>query len=573
MSPRLYQILFVFALVGGLIAGTATPGMAQSGAADLILQGSVWTGVTGAPRAEAVAVRDGKIVAVGSEESVSAYEGEATRVIEISEGLITPGFIDSHTHFNRAGALLLGINLLDVNSPDALLRNVRAARDRLPEGAWMHGGDWGAYAQWEKDGDTDAGGEPVFEPHRDLIDDATPDTPVLLSRYDGEQYLANGRALELAGLGCGDVGVDCKDGRMTGRLSPEAARKVEAVRPEKSWARRVAETDTALARLRENGVTAIHDITPAAQMKLFQHFRESGRLTARVYARPTLDKWKDLAAIGIEHGYGDAWLRIGGLKAFVDGILGNSSARFYEPYEHKEGRGRWRDMMSHPDGMQGLITGAARAGHWPQAHAIGDHAIDTLLTMFEQAQAKVDASGQRWRVIHAQHLRGPEVADRMAELDVIAEVQPYHAIDDMRWLERRIGEERARWSFAFKTMNDAGVRLSFGSDWPGTNAAWYPADPVLGIYAAVTRQTLTGKPKGGWIPEERIDVETALRAYTVNNAYAAGMEERKGTVEPGMLADLTVLSDDITTIPGADIKDVEVLYTVVDGRIVYSAPE
>jgi len=552
-----------------LLIGAPTPAAAQGGAADLILEGEVWTGTEARPRAEAVAVEGNRILAVGSRAAVRKHEGAETRTIRVEDGLITPGIIDNHTHFNRAGALLLGINLLDVNDPDTLAERVRAARERLPDGSWIVGGDWGAYAQWEQGGDTDAGGEPVLEPHRDPIDEVTPETPVLLSRFDGEQYLANEHALNEAGLTCADAGVDCEDGRPTGRLTPVAAERVREARPEKSWARRMAETDTALTRLRRHGITEIHDITTPTQMRLFQAFKEEGRLTTRVYARPTIDKWSGLDAVGIEHGYGDSMLRIGGLKGFVDGILGNSSARFYEPYEHKDSRGQWRDHME--EGMQAYIDGAARSGHWPQVHAIGTQAIDTLLTMYDRAQAAVEGTeSQRWRVIHAQHLRGPEVADRMARLDVIAEMQPVHLIDDMRWVERRVGKERARWSWAHKTIHESGVRLSFGSDWPGTNAAWYTTDPLHGIYAAAERKTVHGKPEGGWIPEERISRELALRAYTVNNAYAAGMEEEKGRIRPGMLADFTVFSADVTKAE-TDLLETEVLYTIVDGEIVYQS--
>jgi len=552
-----------------LLIGAPDLAAAQDGVADLILEGEVWTGDKDRPRAEAVAVEGNRILAVGSRPAVREHEGTETRTIRVEDGLITPGIIDNHTHFNRAGALLLGINLLDVNDPDTLAERVRAARERLPDGSWIVGGDWGAYAQWEQGGDTDAGGEPVLEPHRDLIDEVTPETPVLLSRYDDEQYLANERALEQAGLSCEDAGVDCEDGRRTGRLTPEAVDRVRDVRPKKPWSRRMAETDTALTRLRKHGVTEIHDITTPTQLRLFQQFKDEGELTVRVYARPKIHYWDKLDAVGIEHGYGDARLRIGGLKGFVDGILGNSTARFYESYEHRDSRGQWRDHME--EGMQAYINGAARTDHWPQVHAIGTQAIDTLLTMYERAQQAVEGTEeQRWRVIHAQHLRGPEVADRMAELDVIAEMQPVHLIDDMRWVERRVGKERARWSWALKTIHEAGVHLSFGSDWPGTNAAWYTSNPLHGIYAAAERKTVNGKPEGGWVPQERISRELALRAYTVNNAYAAGMEDEKGRVQPGMLADLTVLSADITD-PSTDLLETEVLYTIVDGEIVYAS--
>ncbi len=308
-------------------------------------------------------------------------------------------------------------------------------------------------------------------------------------------------------------------------------------------------------------------------MRVFQELRDRGELTVRVYARPTLDRWDELAAAGIRHGFGDDWLKVGGLKGFVDGIMGNSTARFYEPYLTSGERGAWRDMMRPEGNMLRLLLGADAAGHQPQVHAIGDEAIDTLLDLYEtvmEENPEHPMGERRFRVIHAQVLRGPEVAERMARLGVVAEVQPYHAIDDMRWMEERIGE-RARWAYAFKTLQGAGVLLSFGSDWPGTNASWYPASPVLGIYAAVTRKTLDGDPEEGWFPQERVDVETALRAYTVNNAWAAFEEEEKGTLAPGKLADLVVLDRDPFAVEPVELKDLEVLLTVVGGRVVHEA--
>jgi predicted amidohydrolase YtcJ len=306
-------------------------------------------------------------------------------------------------------------------------------------------------------------------------------------------------------------------------------------------------------------------------MEVYQELRRRGELTVRVNARPTLDRVGELAALGVRHGFGDEWIRIGGLKGFVDGIMGNSSARFYEPYLTSGERGRWRPMMEPAGNMERLLLAADRAGHWPQVHAIGDEAIDVLLDLYEKV---TEESGphplgeRRYRLIHAQVLRGPEVARRMARLGVIAEVQPFHAIDDMRWMEQRIGP-RARWAYAFKTLQDAGVKLSFGSDWPGTNASWYPADPLLGIYAAVTRKTLTGEPAGGWFPEERVDLETALEAYTVSNAWAAGEEGWKGRLAPGLVADLVVLDRDPFALPPDQLKDLKVLRTLVGGREVY----
>ena len=583
IGPRMWYRLPSLALSAFAIAALSSScsRMAPEAEADLLLVGArVWTGWEDLPWAEAVAVRNERIVAVGTSEELERYRGRNTRVLELEGRFVAPGFIDNHTHFDAAGGLLLGLNLLQVKDEAEFIDEVRAARDRLPEGAWITGGAWGAYEDWAagstgsddlEEGATEARRNDraaPFVPHRAMIDSITPQTPVLISKWDGSVFLANERALLRAGATCAWSGVECERGRSTGRLTPEAAELVRAAIPPKSVQQRLAEARVALQRLRESGVTTIHDITPAAQMAVFQSLLEQGDLTVRVYARPTLDRWRELSAVGIRHGFGNDWLKVGGLKGFVDGIMGNSSARFYEPYLTTGELGRWRTMMSPPGNMQRLLISADSAGHWPQVHAIGDYAIDTLLTMFERTMNVNGPADRRFRIIHAQVLRGPETAERMARLGVIAEMQPYHAIDDMRWMEERIGA-RARWAYAFRTLQEAGVRLSFGSDWPGTNASWYPASPVLGIYAAVTRQTLGGEPEGGWYPEERVDLETALRAYTVNNAWAAGEEASKGSLEPGKLADIVVLDRDLFSLEPAMLKNCRVLYTIVGGRVVF----
>jgi predicted amidohydrolase YtcJ len=210
------------------------------------------------------------------------------------------------------------------------------------------------------------------------------------------------------------------------------------------------------------------------------------------------------------------------------------------------------------------------SGWWANVHAIGDHAIDSVLTIMEQVIRTNGPKERRWRIIHSQVIRNAAVAQRYRQLGIIAEVQPYHAIDDMRWMEERIGA-RARWAYAFKTFHDAGVPLLFGSDWPGTNASWYTANPMTILYAAVTRQTVDGKPEGGWFPQERLDLETSLRSYTVNNAWAEGEEANKGSLTAGKLADFVVVDRDLFAIPAIGIKDARVLMTVVGGRVVFAA--
>ncbi|HEX7121894.1 MAG TPA: amidohydrolase [Gemmatimonadaceae bacterium] len=562
-------------LAGSLLAALPAPAQ-QVVPADLIITGAtVWTGDSARPSAQAVAVIGEKILAVGSRDEIMRHRGPQTRVITAPAGaFISPGFIDNHTHFQSAGALLVGVNLLDVATEDGLVRRMREARDRLPQGAWLVGGDWGAYEAWAQ-GSTGAGGagqsaRPAFSPHRRMIDSITPNTPALLSKWDRSAHLANGRALQLAGVTCDWQGVECENGVPTGRLTSAAAARVRRAIPPKSLEQRLTESRAALAHLRALGLTTIHDNTGPEQMEVYQELYRRGELTTRVYMRPTMDKCPQLRAVGIRPGLGNDWIKIGGLKGFMDGIMGNSSAYFYEPYLTSGERGQWRTMVTEPPGMEPLLFCADSAGYWPMVHAIGDQAIDTLITMMEKVMRTNGPKERRWRVIHTQVIRNAEVAQRMARLGLIAEVQPYHAIDDMRWMEERIGQ-RGRWAYAFRTLQQAGVRLSFGSDWPGTNAAWYTADPLLGMYAAVTRQTLGGEPEGGWYPQERVDAETALRAYTVNNAWAAGEENSKGKLAPGFLADLVVIDGNPLTVPPARLRDLKVLYTVTGGKVVYDA--
>ncbi len=558
------------ACLAGLLAAPAALAAQE---ADLVVVGRVWTADSARPWAEAVAVRGDRIVAVGTRAEVRRHVTGRTRTMDTRGAFVMPGFIDNHTHFAQAGALLLGVNLLDVNDDAALVRRVREALGRLPGGAWMTGGDWGAYAAWAQ-GSTGAGGPgaaaSAWRPHRSAIDSITPAMPALLGRWDRTEFLANGAAIAASGLTCADAGVECERGVPTGRLTPAAAGRVRAAIPPKAFDQRLAEARAAMADLLRHGVTTIHDNTGPEQFAVYDALRRRGELTVRVYARPTLDRQAALRAVGIVRNMGDEWIRYGGLKGFVDGIMGNSSARFYQPYLTSGRVGDWRTMMTDAPGMLPLLLAADSAGYWPQVHAIGDEAIDTLLTMYEHVVRVNPPRERRWRVIHAQVLRGPEVAARMARLGVIAEVQPYHAIDDMRWMAERIGE-RARWAYAFRTLQSAGVRLSFGSDWPGTNASWYTSNPMHGVYAAVTRQTLEGQPAAGWYPDERVDVETALRAYTVNNAWAAGEEDLKGMLRPGLLADLVVLSDDPFRVPAARLRDVRPTVVVLGGRVVLAA--
>jgi predicted amidohydrolase YtcJ len=539
---------------------------------------------------EAVAVRGDRIVALGDSDEITELAGDRTRTIDLEGAFVAPGFIDNHTHFNRAGELILGINLLEVSDAEGLRREVSATVARMPAGSWLVGGTWGAYEQWALSSTgTDVGGASAaaaerFHPTRAMLDPVSPDNPALLWNWDRSLFAANGAALEAAGADCSWDGVECVDGEPTGKITGEVSNRIRRVIPAKSMDQQLAEGRAALARLAQHGVTTFFDITPPGQVAVYHGLRQRGELTARVNMRMTLDTWDELRDAGIVEGFGDDMIRYQGLKGFVDGIMGASSARFYDPYLTTGVRGSWRNQGNtgyvtgegsglDPSGnMEELVLGADAAGFNPRVHAIGDQAIDTILDIFEKTiEVNGPREGRRLAIIHNQVIRGPETARREAEMGVIAEMQPYHTIDDMRWMEERIGE-RARWAYAFKTLADAGVLLSFGSDWPGTNAAWYTSNPLQGMYAAVTRETLDGEPEGGWFPEEKIDVATALRAYTVNNAWVAGEENEKGMIKEGFLADLAVLDANPFEIDPRALKDVGVVLTVMDGRIVFERP-
>ena len=533
--------------------GTLAPATAQQGADErvsVLVNGRLWTGDSAAPWADAIALRGGRILAVGAEDDVLAAVGPDVDRMDLNGAFVTPGFIDGHTHFNRAGALLLGANLLDVSDDVSFGRQLSEADARLPPGSWMLRGDWGAYDL-----------ESTWVPSKQVLDEVIGNRPALLNKWDRSQYLANAAALRAAGID--PAGHD-------GLVSGEELSRVRTAVPSPSFEERLAENRLAMHDLARHGVTTIHDITGPQQMGQFLYLRDHDSLSVRVCTRPTLDKWEQLAAVGIQNNYGGEWVNICGLKGFVDGIMGNSTAMFREPYDHTpESRGRWRTMMSPPGNMEQLILAADAAGLTATIHAIGDLAVDTLLDMVEMATATNGPRDRRFRMVHAQVVEPDDFA-RFGELGVIAEVNPFHAIDDMRWMEDRIGE-RSIGAYAFRSLKDGGALLVFGSDWPGTNAAWYPTDPMQMIYAAVTRKTLDGLPEGGWYPAQRLTVQEALEAHTINGAYAAFEEDVKGKLAPGYMADLTVLSQNLFEIDPDAIKDVRVLRTMVNGKWVYIA--
>lgn len=529
--------------------------------ADLVLvNGRVWTGNPKQPEAEAVACLGSRIVAVGTSAEVSRWAGARTQVIDLKGKRVTPGFNDAHVHFYTGGSQLAGVQLRDARSEKEFADRIARFAAKTPKGRWITGGNWD-HENWT----------PSRLPTRQLIDAATPDHPVFVNRLDGHMALANSLALKMAGITRetkdppgGEIVRD-ERGEPTGILKDAAMGVVRRVIPGPSPAELEEALKAAMRYAAQNGVTSVQDMSASPDiLAAYQRLLRRGELTVRVYAHQPLPSWERLARIGVRAAFGDEKLKIGGLKGFADGSLGSTTALFFEPYrDNPKTAGLPADEMIPESKMQANITGADRAGLQVAVHAIGDKANYLILEMFEAAAKKNGARDRRFRIEHAQHLRMQDIP-KFAALGVVASMQPYHAIDDGRWAWKRVGPEVLRGTYAFRSLLDAGVHLAFGSDWYVA-----PMEPLMGIYAAVTRRTLDGKNPGGWIPEQKITVAEAVRAFTWGSAFASFEEHIKGTIEPGKLADLVVLSEDIFTIAPERIEQVKVSMTVFDGKVVF----
>jgi len=558
--------------------------------ADLVLlNGDVYTVNPDNPEASALVIKGNTIEAVCQKDrKAKRYIGEGTKVIDLKGSFVVPGIIDAHVHFNRAGEMINDANLMTVSDGLGLREEISRVVEILEEGEWITGGLWGAYEEWAlgDSGEKEEDKKEPWKPDRWMIDDLTPDHPCFLCRYDYKVWLANTAALKAAGLeGARMVGMEIgEDGQPTGIInqpSPAFDRMVRARKP-KSHKRLLDENRVALKALKEAGVVEIHDIATPEQTQRFIELQERGELTCRVWLRPDLSQGAELQAQGLTMGLHpktkkkERWLRYGALKGYIDGIMGTHSALFFEPYDDQpDNYGRWRRHTSddpefkvgNMEKMYNLVKVGLDAGFVPNVHAIGTRGVAEMLNLYERLKEEgIDLKG--FRIIHAQVIR-PQDFPRFKALNVIAEVNPYHISDDMRWMEERIGHERCRGAYAFKSLLDYGALLSFGSDWPGTSAAIYHMHPKYLIYAAVSRKTVKGTPEGGWFPEQRISVEEALKAYTINNAYAVFEDDIRGSLEEGKLADITIFDRNLIEIPEEEILGAEVLYTIIDGKVVF----
>ena len=560
--------LHALLLSGSLGCAAASDSTSQR--ADLVVYGRVWTGDSAKPWAQAVAISGETIAAVGDSAALAKLVGTGTRVIANGKAMVVPGFTDAHVHLLSSGFQIARVSLREASSPADLTRRLKEHVAKVAPGEWITGGDWD-HERWPG----------AKLPERSWIDSVTPNNPVFVNRLDGHMSLANSAALRLAGISKdspevpgGTIVRNPRTGEPTGVLKDNARDAVNRVIPAPS----AAQSDSALIRAMRwavaRGVTAVgtmsNDPGKLAVAESWREFaalkraHEKQNMLTRVSIYVSLDAWRDMADTFRLQGAGDNWLRTAGVKGFVDGSLGSTTALFYEPY--KDAPETSGLFVTPEDSLRAWIGGADSAGLQVVVHSIGERANGVLLDIYDSVAKAHGPRDRRFRIEHAQHLRPGDIP-RFGKNNVIPSMQPYHAVDDGRWAEKRIGPERIKTTYAFRSLLDSGARLAFGSDWTVA-----PLDPLLGIYAAVTRRTLDGKNPNGWIPEQKITVEEALRAYTTNNAYGVFAEKSRGKLAAGYVADVVVLDQDLTEIPAEAIQRATVRLTIVGGKIVYSQP-
>ncbi len=600
-SKRIYSLGVAIAALllsscGDQPAEETSAATQNSIAADVVFMGGdVYTVEDEQAWAKGVAVKGNEIVAIFEDDAAAeAYIGDSTRVINLNGRMLMPGFVDGHSHLNGAGAQINDANLLKVADDAALRAEITRILPNIPQGEWITRGLWGAYEAWgagEASVDATAGANFTdrWRPNRATIDDLTPNTPVFVSSYErpAELHLANTAALKLAGLETEvleGMAIN-EDGTPTGLIekgSP-AIERIRAVITEKSHERILNEVRATLKRMRENGIVDVHDITHGKYADYYTELQDSGELTTRIWMRADLSRAKEFNDAGIKMGThpktgeSDHYLRWGAYKGYIDGIMGNHSALFFEPYNDRpDYSGRYRPHTSddpaneveNMEKMYGFLLEANKGGFKANVHAIGTKGVSLMLDTYERLQQDVGGSLEGFRVIHNQVVR-PSDFPRFKQLGVIAEINPYHLSDDMRWMEERIGAERAKGAYAFNSLLSNGSTLVFGSDWPGTNAAEYYNHPKYLLNAAVNRTTLQGTPEGGWNPQEKISLADSIKAYTINGANATFEGDVRGSIKVGKYADMVIVDRNLFNIPPEDLINMEIDLTMVNGTIVY----
>ena len=558
MRYSFYFILILF-LIHTIIHSYINTTRAQT-LRKAFINGKIYTVNEKQPYAEAVVIEENKIKYVGSENGAQNYINSDTQIIDLEGKLMLPGFNDSHLHFTSGGNYLLGINLRPALSKEEFVEIIKDYINKrsLPVNTWVTGGRWDHELWMDK-----------TLPTKELIDSVSENTPVFVSRIDGHVGLANTKALEQAGITkntpdpSGGLIERDENGNPTGILKDNAMDLVFKIIPPPTPEENIEATLRALEEAKKYGITSVQDMTQPGELDAYIRLMKNGELTCRIYSIWPIDRYEDIVRAGITATTEEIYIKRGGLKGYADGSLGASTAWFFEPYYNDPTNyGLAIDVVT--NGMlEKWAIDADRNRLQLCIHAIGDKANSYVLDMYQKIKNMNAPWDRRFRIEHAQHLQQDDIY-RFTEIGVIASVQPYHCIDDGVWAEKRIGPERISTTHAYKSLLETGAVVAFGTDWPVA-----PLNPLLGIYAAVTRRTVDGKNPNGWIPEQKISVEEAIKCYTLNAAYASFEEKVKGSIEVGKLADFVVLSDDILTIDPVKIKDVEVEMTVFDGEIVY----
>ena len=533
---------------------------ARETADTVYINGSIWTGIDVAPRAEAMAVKGEALMAVGSNDEVNALKGPTSSVIDLEGKFVVPGMMDSHTHFMEGGFQLLRLNFREVDSPEDFIFKIDSAAQTMEKGEWILGGNWD-HEKW--------GGE---LPHADWVEDVSKDNPVYIHRVDLHTAFANSKAMELAGITPeisepegGVIDRDHLTGNPTGILrESEAKVLVERVIPLPTEDDRRKALQKAMDYALSMGITQVHNMCNInmctwEDLHTIRSVHAEGGLRLRILAVPWWTDWEKVAALIEEHGKGDDWLQWGAIKGQMDGSLGSRTAWMHDPYKDDPST---RGVLVEPDTtlFKKMMFEADAAGIQLAIHAIGTRSNEWLLDHFVKVREQNGERSRRYKLEHAQHLRQSEIP-RFGREGVIASVQPFHVIDDSRWAHKRIEEDVQKGTYAFRSLLDAGAVLAFGSDWTVA-----PISPILGIYSAVTRHTMDGSQPDGWYPEERLTVEESLKAYTSGVAYAGFQEHVLGTLEAGKLADFVVLSHDLFQVEPQEIKNTGVVRTVVGGE-------
>jgi predicted amidohydrolase YtcJ len=522
-----------------------------------LVNGRICTLDQNQPWAEAVLTRGHRISFVGSSAAARSLAGSSARLVDLEGRLVLPGLIDNHVHFIQGGLHLQGIDLRHCSSSEAFIARTQeyVATHR---GKWISGGDWDQ-ERW-----------PVKKlPRKEWLDEFSKDTPIFLQRFDGHMGVANSLALRLAGISGsspqpqgGLIEKDPSTAEPTGILKDTAMSFVYSVIPPLTFEERRRAALVAMEEARRSGITSVQDITAPEDLEVYRNLETEGKLTCRLYTRLPIQEYQQLVRDGIQRGHGSRFLKLGSLKAFADGSLGSGTALFFDPYEDEPtNRGLAMDIVTNGN-LRRWALEADRHRLQLSVHAIGDRAIDMILSLFEEIVATNPSWDRRFRIEHGQHVRSEDLP-RFAGLGVVVSAQPYHAVDDGVWAESRVGSRRVQMTYPFRSYIDSGVCVCFGSDWTVA-----PLNPLLGLSAAVTRRTLDGKHPGGWVPRQKVSVVDAVRCYTINNAYAAFEEEVKGSLERGKLADMVVLDRDIFSIPPEEIETAAVDMTILDGRII-----